>query len=162
MFFLLPFERNVCQNWNKTNIFLWNHNAKARVETLRIQILFFDFFYKLITFNIPTNDWISIPAFGGTGVFISGIVNPIINSVKFSFWVSVYSLPCITLYIRLLVKINRYSWIINNILKYNQLVTTCTLILRSNYSTCLFLSSLFLFLMFLFMFEHCLRCKFKK
>ena len=52
-----------------------------------------DFFYKfipqLIKFNIPTNDLISFPALGGTGVFISGIVNPIINSVKFSFWGSV-------------------------------------------------------------------------
>jgi len=25
--------------------------------------------------------------------YISGIVNPIINSVKFSFWMSVYNLP---------------------------------------------------------------------
>ena len=32
-------------------------------------------------FNIPTNDIISYPALGGTGVFTSGIVNPIINSV---------------------------------------------------------------------------------
>ena len=44
------------------------------------------YFYKLtpqlIKFNIPT----SFPALGGgTGVFISGIVNPIINSVKFLF-----------------------------------------------------------------------------
>jgi len=29
---------------------------------------------------------------GGTGVFISGIVNPIINSVTFLFWVSVDTL----------------------------------------------------------------------
>ena len=51
------------------------------------------FFYKLspqlIKFNIPTNDWISFPALGGTGVYISGILNPIINSVKFWFWVSI-------------------------------------------------------------------------
>ena len=54
----------------------------------------FGFFYKLtpqlIQFNIPTHDWISFPALGGTGVFSSGIVNPIINIVKFSFCVSVY------------------------------------------------------------------------
>ena len=30
-----------------------------------------------------------IPALGGTGVLISGIVNPNINSVKFLFWVSI-------------------------------------------------------------------------
>ena len=56
-------------------------------------MLFLKIFYKLtpqlIKFNIPTNDWISFPALGGTGVFISGIVNPIINSVKFLFWVSI-------------------------------------------------------------------------
>ena len=44
---------------------------------------------QLIKFNIPTNDWIPFLALGGTGVFISGIVNPIINSVKFLFWVSI-------------------------------------------------------------------------
>jgi len=32
---------------------------------------------------------------GGTGVFISRIVNPIINSVKFSFWMSVYTVETI-------------------------------------------------------------------
>ena len=45
---------------------------------------------KLIKFNIPTHDRISFPALGGIGVFISGIVNPIMNSVRFLFWVSVY------------------------------------------------------------------------
>ena len=43
----------------------------------------------MIKFNIPTTDWISFPALGGTVVFISGIVNPIINGVEFLFWVSV-------------------------------------------------------------------------
>jgi len=37
---------------------------------------------QLIKFNIPTHDFISFPALGGTGVFISGIVNRIINSVQ--------------------------------------------------------------------------------
>ena len=55
------------------------------------------FFYKLtpqlINFNIPTNDWFHFLHWGGTGVFISGVVNPIIfiNSVKFLFWVSTAS-----------------------------------------------------------------------
>ena len=48
----------------------------------------------MIKFNILTNDWISFPALGGIGVFISGIVNPIINSVKISFWVSVVKKSC--------------------------------------------------------------------
>ena len=49
-------------------------------------MLFLKIFYKLtpqlIKFNIPTNDLITFPALGGTGVFISGIANPIINNVK--------------------------------------------------------------------------------
>ena len=61
-------------------------------------MLFWIFFYKLTPqlrkFNISTHDWISFPALGGTGVFISGTVNPIINSVKFLFWVSVQFCIC--------------------------------------------------------------------
>ena len=34
MFFLLPFERNLCQNLKKKS-FLCNHNAKARFETFK-------------------------------------------------------------------------------------------------------------------------------
>ena len=53
-------------------------------------VFLFRFFYKLtpqlIKFNIPTNDWISFPALWGTAVFISDIVNPIINSITFLFW----------------------------------------------------------------------------
>ena len=92
---------------------LWNLRAKARFETLKNQIIklppfllnilgnswpyirkilclfwiFFDNLTPQLKFNVPTYDWISFPALGGTGVFISGIVDPIINSVTFSFWV---------------------------------------------------------------------------
>jgi len=40
----------------------------------------FGFFYKL---TLTFLRMISFPALGGIGVFISGIVNPIIKSVKF-------------------------------------------------------------------------------
>jgi len=98
MFFLLSFERNLCLFYVS---FLWKHNAKARFETkdsnslitsLCIEyigefmtdpmILFDYYFYKLTTqlikFNIPKNDWISLPALGGTDVVFSCIVNLII------------------------------------------------------------------------------------
>ena len=102
----------------KEEKFLWNQNAK-RFETLkdsnslitslcikyRREFMALNqedpmfcggfFFYKLtlqlIKLNIPTNDWFHFLHWGGTGVFISGIVNPIINSVKFLFWVSTAS-----------------------------------------------------------------------
>jgi len=35
---------------------------------------------------------IEFHALAGTGVFISGIVNPIINSVKFLFWASIFKM----------------------------------------------------------------------
>ena len=85
----------------KKKVFLWNHNAKARFETKGfhdlnsersyafIWISFINVLPKLIQFDIPTQDWSSFPALGGKGVFISGIVNPILNSVQFLFWVSV-------------------------------------------------------------------------
>ena len=58
-------------------------------------MLFLDCFYKLtphpMKFNIPIHDLFSFTAFVGTGVFISSIVNPIINSVQFLFWMSIVS-----------------------------------------------------------------------
>ena len=40
MFILLPFERNICQNLKKpAKFYLKNNNAKARFETLKIQVL---------------------------------------------------------------------------------------------------------------------------
>jgi len=39
MFCLLPFERNLYQNYKKEEKILWNQNAKARFETLKIKIL---------------------------------------------------------------------------------------------------------------------------
>ena len=40
MFFLMSFERNVCQNLKKPAKFYFKkNNAKARFETLKIQIL---------------------------------------------------------------------------------------------------------------------------
>ena len=108
---------------NKATKCLWIHNAKARFETLKIQFVnylplywiyrgnhglksershaFFGFlkmsYPPTDKFNIPTNYIISFPALGGTGVLISGVVYPIINSVMFSFWMIVlqeYVLPC--------------------------------------------------------------------
>ena len=53
-------------------------------------MLFWTFFYKLTPeltkFNIPTDD------------LISGIVYPIINSVKFLFWGSIYCIPLYRLF----------------------------------------------------------------
>ena len=57
------------------------HDCKSEVSC---------FFYKP---NIPTPDWILFPALCDTGVFISGILNPIMNSVVFilvsiDYWIS--------------------------------------------------------------------------
>ena len=52
-------------------------------------VLFYKLTPQLLKFNIPTNDWISFPALVGIGVFISGLVNPIRNSVQFLFSVSI-------------------------------------------------------------------------
>ena len=55
-------------------------------------ISFFGFFYKLtpqlIKFNTLKHDWITLPALGGSGVFLVHIQSHY-KSVKFSFWVSV-------------------------------------------------------------------------
>ena len=70
------------------------YETKMQKLDLRLWCFFYVFFNKLtpqlITFNIPTHDWISFPTLVGTGVFISGIVNPIIKSVNVLFWVSVF------------------------------------------------------------------------